>query len=83
MIADLTRRLTEAADQMMKGKVKPTLPFDPFAIAQATSDFAMGLATRPQELMEVQVAAARQWGEFWASALSGKPGEKPRDRRFA
>ena len=32
---------------MMKGEVKPTLPFDPFAIAQATGDFALGLATRP------------------------------------
>ena len=27
---------------MMKGEVKPTLPFDPFAIAQATSEFAHG-----------------------------------------
>src|SRR3546814_12919170 len=52
VIADLTRRLTEAADQMMQGKGKLTLPFDPFAIAQATSDFAIGLAARPQELME-------------------------------
>ena len=42
MIPDLTRRLTEAAEQMMKGKVKPTLPFDPFAIAQATGEFAEG-----------------------------------------
>ena len=59
MIADLTRRLTEAAEKMMKGKVQPTLPFDLFAIAQATTDLAMSLAARPQELMEVQVAAAR------------------------
>ena len=33
--------------------------------------------------MEVQLAAAQQWGDFWTGALSGKAGEKPRDRRFA
>ena len=38
----MTRRLSEAAEKMMKGEVKPTLPFDPFAIAQATSEFALG-----------------------------------------
>jgi hypothetical protein len=32
---------------MMKGEVKPTLPFDPLAIAQATSEFAFGLAMKP------------------------------------
>ncbi|RIX29313.1 class I poly(R)-hydroxyalkanoic acid synthase [Sphingomonas edaphi] len=83
MIADMTRRLTEAAERMMKGEVKPSLPFDPFAIAQASSEFALGLAMKPQDLMEVQLAAAQQWGAFWAGALSGKAGEKPRDRRFA
>ena len=83
MIGDLTRRLTEAADTMMKGKVKLNLPFDPFAIAQATSEFALGLAARPTELMEVQIAAARQWGEFWSQSLAGGAGEKPRDRRFS
>ena len=62
---------------------KPTMPFDPFAIAQATSEHAMGLAMRPQDLIQVQLAAAQQWGDFWTSALSGKPGDKPRDRRFA
>jgi polyhydroxyalkanoate synthase subunit PhaC len=83
VIADLTRQLNEAAEKMMKGGVKPTLPFDPFAIAQATSEFAVGLAMKPAHLMEVQLAAAQQWGDFWTSALSGKPSEKPRDRRFA
>ncbi len=62
---------------------KPTLPFDPFAIAQATSEFAVGLAMKPQDLMEVQLAAAQQWGAFWNATLSGEPSEKPRDRRFA
>jgi polyhydroxyalkanoate synthase len=83
VIAELTRRLSEAAEKMMKGKVKPTLPFDPFAIAQATSEFALGLAMKPTHLMEVQFAAAQQWGDFWAATLSGQVGEKPRDRRFA
>ena len=80
---DLTRRLNEAAEKMMKGDMKPSLPFDPFAIARATSDFAMGLAMQPTDLMEVQMVAARQWGDFWTATLSGKAGEKPRDRRFA
>ena len=62
---------------------KPTLPFDPFAIAQATSEVALGLAMKPTHLLEVQMAAAQQWGDFWSSALSGKAGDKPRDRRFA
>jgi polyhydroxyalkanoate synthase len=83
VIAEMTRRLTEAADRMMKGDVKPSLPFDPFAIAQATSEFAVGLAMKPQDLMEVQLAAAQQWGAFWNATLAGDPGEKPRDRRFA
>jgi polyhydroxyalkanoate synthase len=79
----MTRRLSEAAEKMMKGEVKPTLPFDPFAIAQATSEFALGLAMKPQDLMEVQLAAAQQWGAFWTGALAGTESEKPRDRRFA
>ena len=81
MIDELTKRLTEAAEKMMSSK--PTLPFDPFAIAQASSTFAMGLAMRPQDLMQVQAEAAKQWGDFWMGALSGQAGEKPRDRRFA
>ena len=81
MIDDLAKRITKAAEQMMKAK--PTLPFDPFAIAQASGKFAMGLAMRPQDLMQVQAEAARQWGDFWIGALSGQAGDKPRDRRFA
>ena len=81
VITDLTRRLTEAASKMMA--TKPTLPFDPFAIARATGDFAFGLAMRPQDLMQVQAEAAKQWGDYWMGALSGQAGDKPRDRRFA
>ena len=83
MIADTTRRLHEAAEKLMKGEVKPTLPFDPLAIAQATSEFTLGLAMQPAHLMEVQMAAAQQWGQFWMSALAGQASEKPRDRRFS
>ena len=80
---DLTRQLNEAAEKMMKGGMTPTLPFDPLAIAQATGEFAFGLAMKPAELMEVQLAAAKQWGDFWTGTLSGRESEKPRDRRFA
>ena len=62
---------------------KPTLPFDPFALAQAAGEAAVGLAARPAELLTVQMEAARQWGDFWTDALAGKPTEKPRDRRFS
>ena len=83
MIAEMTRRLSEAAEKMMKGEVKATLPFDPFAIAQAGTDFALGLAARPADLLEVQITAAQQWGDFWTKALSGQASEAPRDRRFS
>ena len=62
---------------------RPTLPFDPFALAQAAGEAAIGLAARPAELLNVQLEAAKQWSEFWSDALSGKPSEKPRDRRFS
>src|SRR6476469_5526431 len=62
---------------------KPTLPFDPFALAHAAGEAAFGLAARPAELLNVQMEAARQWTDFWTGALAGKPTEKPRDRRFS
>ena len=83
MIADLTRRFSEAAEKMMRGEVKTTLPFDPLAIAQAGTDFALGLAARPADLLEVQLTAAQQWGDFWTKAMTGQAGDAPRDRRFA
>jgi polyhydroxyalkanoate synthase subunit PhaC len=81
MITDLTKRLIEAAEKMMSAK--PTMPFDPFAIAQAASEHAMSLAMRPQDLVKVQLAAAQQWGDYWTKALTGTSGDTPRDRRFA
>jgi polyhydroxyalkanoate synthase len=83
VIAEMTRRLSEAAEKMMKGDMKASLPFDPFAIAQASTEFALGLAARPADLLEVQITAAQQWGDFWTKALSGEGGQPPRDRRFA
>ena len=62
---------------------KPTLPFDPFAIAEAATKSAMGLAANPGELLKVQLEATRQWSDFWTGALTGRPSEKPRDRRFS
>jgi polyhydroxyalkanoate synthase len=62
---------------------KPSLPFDPFALAQAAGEAAIGLAARPAELLNVQLDAAKQWSDFWSDALAGKAVEKPRDRRFA
>ena len=61
---------------------RPTLPFDPFAMAKTAGDYAMSLTMRPQDLMQVQMEAAKEWGDFWIGALSGKAGEAPRDRRF-
>ena len=62
---------------------KAPLPFDPFALAQAAGEAAIGLAARPAELLNVQLEAAKQWTDFWTGAMSGKPSEKPRDRRFS
>ncbi len=49
-------------------RLDTTRPFDPMALFRTMSDFAVGLGERPQQLLEVQMAAAREWGEFWASA---------------
>ena len=80
MITDMTQRLQKAMQAMPKGG---TLPFDPLAIVQAATEFANSI--KPGDLLEVQLQAARQWGEFWTRALNpmAAPREKPRDRRFA
>src|SRR5436190_1578670 len=62
---------------------KAPLPFDPFALAQAAGEAAIGLAASLGELLTVQLEAARQWCDFWSDALAGKPSDKPRDRRFS
>src|SRR3954467_10388132 len=65
---------------MMK---KAPLPFDPFALAQAAGEAAIGFAARPGELLDVQLEAAKQWTDFWTGAMSGAPTQKPRVRRFS
>ena len=71
------------ASAVVMANSKPTLPFDPFALAQAAGETAIGLAARPAELLNVQLEAAKQWSDFWTGAMSGTPSEKPRDRRFS
>ncbi|MBX3563823.1 MAG: class I poly(R)-hydroxyalkanoic acid synthase [Sphingomonas sp.] len=74
----MTERLKAAMEKMPKSG---TLPFDPLAIAQATTEFATSL--KPADLLEVQLQAARQWSDFWTRAFTGAATKKPRDRRFA
>ena len=81
-LEDMAKRVQDAAQRMMRGDMPTTLPFDPFALAQAGSEVAMGLAMRPQDLMQVQVEAAKAWGDYWLGAMAGTAGDAPRDRRF-
>src|SRR3954451_16379283 len=62
---------------------KAPLPFDPFALAQAAGEAAIGMAARTPELLNVPLGTARPWSDFWSDAIAGKPSEKPRDRRFS
>src|SRR4029453_7142270 len=65
------------AEKMMRGEVKTTLPFDPFAIAQAGTDFALGLAARPADLLEIQLTAAHQLGRLLDQGDVGKCCRRP------
>ncbi|MBN8808693.1 MAG: class I poly(R)-hydroxyalkanoic acid synthase [Sphingomonas sp.] len=81
-IANIGRAMTEAARAPIPAAA--TRPFDPLALMRTVSDFAIGLGQHPQQLLEVQLQAAREWGDFWSRAfLPQAPGEKVRDRRFA
>ncbi|MDQ2877882.1 MAG: class I poly(R)-hydroxyalkanoic acid synthase [Pseudomonadota bacterium] len=92
-VADLWQNaLSNVSDAMMAAARQPmrleqTRPFDPLALFRTMSEFALGLGERPQQLLEVQLEAAREWGEFWASAWVPKsPVEEPKsrgDRRFS
>jgi polyhydroxyalkanoate synthase len=77
---ELIDKMRKAAEAMPKSA---SLPFDPFAIASAGAEFAAGLAMKPTDLFQVQVEAARQWGDYWQRTLTGAETPKPRDRRFA
>ncbi|MEI9928323.1 MAG: alpha/beta fold hydrolase [Sphingomonas sp.] len=84
MSEDPARYWHDAAAAMTEALGKPAAgPFDPFAIAGSMADFAAGMAAKPAELFQVQLDAARQWGDFWMRAFGGVPGDKSRDRRFA
>jgi polyhydroxyalkanoate synthase len=82
MFDQIAAQLRDAAEKMIKNGGKTSLPFDPFALAKATGDVAMSMAMRPQDLLQVQMDATKQWGDFWMGALSGKAADAPRDRRF-
>jgi polyhydroxyalkanoate synthase len=81
-LANITHAMTEAARAPIPAAA--TRPYDPLALFQTMSDFATGLGRNPQQLLDVQLQAAREWGDFWSSAFLPRPdAEKPRDRRFA
>jgi polyhydroxyalkanoate synthase len=82
-LSNVSSAMMAAARQPMK--LESTQPYDPLALFRTMSEFALGLGQRPQQLFEVQMAAAREWGEFWASAWVPRAADdpKPRDRRFA
>lgn len=82
MIDTIAKQMREAAEKMASGNFGTSLPFDPFAVARATSDVALSLAMHPQDLMQVQMKAAKEWGDFWLGAMTGKASAAPRDRRF-
>lgn len=81
-LANITSAMTQAARRPVKSEA--TRPYDPLALMRTMSDFAVGLGRNPQQLLEVQMQAAREWRHFWSAAFLPKPdAEKPRDRRFA
>jgi polyhydroxyalkanoate synthase len=81
-LANITSAITNAARAPIKSEA--TRPYDPLALMRTMTDFAVGLGQHPQQLLEVQFQAAREWGDFWSSAfLPRAEAEKPRDRRFA
>lgn len=83
-MTDPIRYWHDAARAMSEALNKPaTQPYDPFAVAGAMAEFAGGMAAKPAELLQVQLDAAKQWGDFWMRAWGHEPGDKPRDRRFA
>ena len=79
-LEQLGSAMTTAAGKPMS--LAASQPYDSLALFQSMAHFAA--AFQPQQLLEVQVQAAREWGRFWADAwLPKSPEDKPRDRRFA
>jgi polyhydroxyalkanoate synthase len=79
------QQLGEAAQAAAKAapNLAMTRPYDPLALFQTMAEFAVNV--RPEQLLQAQLDAAREWTSFWADALTPKaPSDaKPRDRRFA
>ncbi|HEX4694689.1 hypothetical protein [Sphingomonas sp.] len=81
-LANITNAMTQAARAPIKAEA--TRPYDPLALMNTMTKFAIGLGQHPQQLLQVQLQAAREWGDFWSAAFLPKPdSEKSRDRRFA
>lgn len=82
------RATTAMGEAMTRAMAKPagigaTRPYDPLAIAGAMAEF--GASYTVPKLFELQMDAAKQWGEFWRNAFApaDAPRERPRDRRFS
>ncbi len=79
------QQLGEAAQAAVRGAppLATSKPYDPLALFQTMAEFAANV--RPEQLLQVQLDAAREWTSFWADALTPRaPSDaKPRDRRFA
>ncbi|MBX3562880.1 MAG: hypothetical protein KF780_13830 [Sphingomonas sp.] len=79
------QHLGEAAQAAVRGgpPLATSRPYDPLALFQTMAEFAVNV--RPEQLLQVQLDAAREWTAFWTDALTPKaPSDaRPRDRRFA
>ncbi len=89
-------KLAENADAAVRAAaaraVTPqTLPYDPFAVAKAFSEFSLGLWSDPSRLIEAQARGMRDWAALWGVMAARASGEAPDpmmqpakgDRRFS
>lgn len=82
--ARATAAMGEAMVKAMQGTapVGGTRPYDPLAVARSMAEF--GASYAPATLFQLQVDAARQWGEFWTGLFApAADAPKVRDRRFS
>ena len=77
MIAEMTRRLSETAEKMLKGEVKASLPFDPFAIAQAGKAESAAIQDSIRKVLDPNGTVIHAGKDEFAKALQlikdGKP----------
>ncbi len=64
-----------AAAERSTTSAAPT-PFDPFAPAQAFSDFAKGLWSNPAQLIETQHKLFAEWTQLWTGAAARALGQE-------